>query len=67
MMFFETSATDGTQVEDAFLQMAKAALKRDADTVLPATIGQAEPPSGMKLNKADHKTRGQTQTKSNCC
>ena len=34
-MFFETSATDGTQVEDAFLNMAKAALKRDAETVLP--------------------------------
>ena len=30
-MFFETSATDGTQVEEAFLQMAKAALKRDAE------------------------------------
>ena len=38
MMFFETSATDGTQVEEAFLQMAKAALKRDAETPLPATI-----------------------------
>ena len=57
-MFFETSATDGTQVEEAFLQMAKAALKRDAETVLPSSIGGAEPPSGMKLNKESHKQRG---------
>ena len=31
MLFYETSAVDGTSVEEAFLQMAKAALKRDAE------------------------------------
>jgi len=31
MLFYETSALDGTSVEEAFLEMAKAALKRDAE------------------------------------
>jgi len=31
MLFYETSAIDGTSVEEAFLEMAKAALKRDAE------------------------------------
>jgi Ras-related protein Rab-7A len=31
MMFYETSALEGTKVEEAFLQMAKAALKREGD------------------------------------
>ena len=29
MMFFETSAVQGVAVEDAFMEMAKAALKRE--------------------------------------
>ena len=31
MLFYETSAVEGNNVEEAFLQMAKAALKRDAE------------------------------------
>jgi Ras-related protein Rab-7A len=31
MMFYETSALEGTSVESAFMQMARAALKRDQD------------------------------------
>ena len=34
MMFYETSALEGTKVEEAFLQMAKAALKRESDKSL---------------------------------
>ena len=31
-MFFETSAVQGVAVEDSFVEMAKAALKREKDT-----------------------------------
>ncbi len=31
MMFFETSAIEGVSVQEAFLEMAKAALKREKD------------------------------------
>ena len=31
MLFYETSAIDGTSVEEAFIEMARAALKRDAE------------------------------------
>ena len=58
MLFYETSAVDGTSVEEAFLQMAKAALKRDAEavTMMPATMMDA--PGGMKLKSKDHQQRG---------
>ena len=32
MLFYETSAVEGTAVPDAFMEMAKAALKRDAES-----------------------------------
>ena len=43
MMFYETSAVAGIGVEEAFMDMAKAALKRDAEQQIsmPATIGDA--------------------------
>ena len=31
MLFYETSAMEGTSVEEAFLEMAKQALARDAE------------------------------------
>jgi hypothetical protein len=31
MLFYETSAVQGTCVEEAFIEMAKRALKRDAE------------------------------------
>ena len=41
MAFYETSAMVGTHVEDVFLEMAKAALKRDSskEFQVPATSG----------------------------
>ena len=66
MMFYETSALEGTSVEAAFMQMAKQALKREAENSInmPTTLGDA----GATL-KLDTKTskRGQTETKSSCC
>jgi hypothetical protein len=40
MMFYETSALDGVNVENAFRDMARAALKREAQQqiTLPTTI-----------------------------
>lgn len=44
MMFYETSALTGDKVEEAFLMMAKAALKRESDkaiVLMPPTMGDA--------------------------
>ena len=67
MMFFETSAVQGVAVEEAFYEMAKAALKREKEQqiTIPQSISEAN--GALKLNKSDHKKRGQTTTQSNCC
>ena len=51
MMFYETSALDGVNVENAFRDMARAALKREADQqiTMPSTIGEAG--GSLKLNQ----------------
>ena len=67
MLFYETSAVDGTSVEEAFLEMAKLALKRDAEQALTMPQTMMDAPGGMKLKSKDHSQRGQTQTRSNCC
>ena len=53
--------------EEAFVEMAKAALKREKSQQIsmPTTISDAG--GSLKLEKKDFKKRGQTQTKSNCC
>ena len=58
MMFFETSALDGTAVQEAFLEMAKAALKREKETqiTMPSSISEAG--GTLKLDKKDYKKRG---------
>jgi len=68
MMFYETSALTGDKVEEAFLQMAKAALKREGEKniVMPPTMNAAENSQPLKLNSKDHKKRGETTTQSNC-
>ena len=66
IMHFETSAFEGKNVEDAFITMAKAAIKREAEVVLPASMMPTEAPKNLKLKQADHKQRGQTQTNCNC-
>ena len=67
MMFYETSALEGTSVEAAFLQMAKQALKRDSEQQIsmPATIGDAG--GALKLNARDQNKRGKTQSSAYCC
>ena len=43
MPYYETSPKEGNNVSDAFLEMAKMALKREANNqiVMPDSIGQA--------------------------
>ena len=50
MMFYETSAIDGINVENAFKDMARAALKREAQQqiTMPSNIGDAG--GALKLN-----------------
>lgn len=66
MMFYETSALTGDKVEEAFLQMAKAAMKRESDKaiVMPPTMSAETGP--IKLNAQKSTTRGETRTEANC-
>ena len=68
MMFYETSALDGVNVENAFRDMARAALKREAQQqiTMPSTIGDAG--GSLKLNaKSEQQSRTQTKRTSSCC
>lgn len=68
MMFYETSALDGVNVENAFRDMARAALKREAQQqiTMPSTIGDAG--GSLKLNaKSEQQSRTQTKQTSSCC
>ena len=68
MLFYETSAVEGTCIEEAFIEMAKRALKRDAEQAFSMPANLADAPGGMKLKAKDHNAaRGATQTRSNCC
>ena len=67
-MFYETSALDGVNVENAFRDMARAALKREAQQQIsmPTTIEAAG--GSLKLSsKTEAAARQQTQQKSTCC
>ena len=67
MLFYEASALNGTCVEEAFLEMAKQAMKREKEQAFTMPTSMADAPGGMKLKSKDHQQRGQTQTRSNCC
>ncbi len=66
--FYETSAKEGVSVEQAFLEIAKKALKRieTNNIAIPESIGGAS--GALKLNPQNQANkRGATQTKSSCC
>ena len=67
MMFYETSAIDGVNVENAFRDMARAALKREAQQqiTMPSNIGDAG--GALKLNSKSEQSRNQTKQTSSCC
>ena len=68
-LFFETSAVQGTAVEEAFFEMAKAALKRERSQqiTMPTLISIKDEGGALKLEKKDFKKRGETKTQTNCC
>ena len=54
MLFYETSAVEGVSVEEAFMEMAKQALKRDSVQALAMPQSMSDAPGGMKLKSKDH-------------
>ena len=60
MMFYETSAVEGLCVEEAFFEMAKAALKRDAEQAItmPASIAEAGGATLKLHGNKENKQRG---------
>ena len=55
--YYETSALEDVAVDDAFVQMAQAAIKREQENQLfmPDKIGGGLPGAGLKLGKDDKK------------
>jgi hypothetical protein len=53
MPYYETSAKDNISVDDAFIEMAKIALKRESDNqiIMPDSIGGAG--GAIRLNPRD--------------
>jgi len=64
--YYETSAKENVSVSEAFVEMAKMALKREEQNllVMPDKIGGA---GGMKLSAKDDKRRTQTQVEKKMC
>ena len=67
MQYFETSAKENISVGEAFLEMAKMALKREQNNIIsmPESIGGAG--GAIKLNPADDKKRRNTQVQKKMC
>lgn len=66
--YFETSARENVSVEDAFVEMAKMAIKRESENQifsLPDTIGGAG--GAIKINQKDDQRRTKTQVSSKQC
>lgn len=61
MAYYETSAKENISVDDAFIEMAKMAIKRDSNNQifsLPDSIGGAG--GALKLNAKDDQRRTKT-------
>ena len=68
MPYYETSAKENIAVDDAFINMAKMAIKRESQNQifsLPDSIGGAG--GAIKLNKMDDHRRTQTQVQKKMC
>lgn len=66
MLYFETSATEGVSVNEAFVDMVKMGIKRESsnDLMMPDSIGGAGS-GGIKLQAKGR--NNQAKVKSNGC
>ena len=66
ILYYETSAKEGVSVNEAFVEMAKMALKREASNqiIIPDSIGGA---SGAIKLSSNTSRRGQTQVEKKMC
>ena len=67
MQFFETSAKDNIQVDDAFVEMAKMGLKREGENqiIMPDTIGGAQ--NAITLHNSNRDKEKPQAKKKKCC
>lgn len=68
MPYYETSAMQNISVEEAFVEMAKMAIKRESENQLfnlPETLGGAG--GALKLNARDDQRRTKTQVQKKMC
>ena len=68
ILFYETSAKEGIQVETAFHEVAKKSLKRSSSGAIfmPDSIGGAQGALKLQADKEKGNNR-QSKTKSSCC
>ncbi len=69
ILFYETSAKEGIQVEIAFQEVAKKSLKRSStgNIFMPDSIGGAQGALKLQSNKDKDGNKRQNATKSSCC
>ncbi len=67
MPYYETSAKENVHVDEAFIEMAKMAIKRESQNqvFLPESIGGAG--GAIKLNPSDDKKRNKTKMEKKMC
>lgn len=65
--YYECSAKENVSVDDAFVEMAKMALKRESQNqiIMPDTIGGAG--GAIKLNAKEDNRRSRTQVEKKMC
>ena len=69
MLFYEASAKEGLQVEIAFQEIAKKALKREATNMIdmPVSIGGASGAIKLQPSKEGKGSQRPNPTRSTCC
>ena len=68
MQYFETSAKDGVQVNEAFIEMVKMGIKRESSNqiIMPDSLNAGGSKGGMKL-KPNNRGNTKVQSSSKCC
>ena len=68
MPYYETSAKEGVNVNEAFLDMVRRGIQRESTNqiVMPDTIGGANAGAGIKLS-ANKNSKTKTAVQGRCC